>query len=239
MRTILAYPYFLFFMLFSNFKMIKINKLKKQERFEEAEEYIHIKVMEWGRKFLKVSGIKVNVEGRENIPEEACCFVSNHQGYFDIPATIGYIDKPFGVIAKKEIEKHNIISKWMKQIKCIFINREDIRDSLRAINEGAQNIKNGHSMLIFPEGTRSKGPKMNEFKKGSLKMALKAKAPIVPVTIDGSYKYLEGNKYRMKKGQINIIIGKPVYIDKLSREEVKGISSELKNMIEKNIKTPD
>jgi 1-acyl-sn-glycerol-3-phosphate acyltransferase len=153
----------------------------------------------------------------------------------DILAMLGNLDRNIGIIAKKELKKNKVASGWMKELKCVFIDRNDIRKSLIAINEGAENLKNGKNMLIFPEGTRSKGPKMNEFKKGSLKMALKAKAPIVPITIDGGYRYFEGNNYLMKKGIIKITVGKTIYTEQLSRDEIKNLSETIYKEIEKNI----
>ena len=115
----------------------------------------------------------------------------------------------------------------MKQIKCVFIDRKSIRESMKSINEAAE---------IFPEGTRSKGPKIGEFKKGSLKLALKAQVPIVPIAIDGSYKLREGNKYSMiKSAKVKVTICKPIYTEKLSKEELSNISNTVKQEILKHI----
>lgn len=235
MRTLYAYVYIFFYMFFTVFKKMKIDRIKRRKGEEVAQEYLHREVMNWGHKMLKACNVTVEVTGAENIPEESCCFVGNHQSNFDIPAILGSVDKRMGIIAKKELKKLTLISGWMNELKCVFIDRDDIRASLNAINEGAENLKNGHSMLIFPEGTRSRSAEMNEFKKGSLKMALKAKVPVVPITVDGGYKYLEGNKYWMKKGTIKVTIGKPYYPQKMSREELKGLATLLKNEIEKHI----
>ncbi|MCY6484351.1 lysophospholipid acyltransferase family protein [Clostridium aestuarii] len=235
MKTVLVYIYFAFNMIVTIFFKIKLNYLRKHKTKEETEKYIHKIVINWANNLLKVVGVTIKAEGLENIPEEACCFVGNHQGNFDILAIIAAIDKPIGFIAKKELKKLKIVSGWMKEIKCVFIDRSDIRESLKAINEGAENLKNGHSMVIFPEGTRSRERQMGEFKKGSLKMALKAKAPIVPVTIDGSYKIFEKNNGRFRKGDIKLIVGKPIYINNMTREEQKKLSKLVKNEIEKNL----
>ncbi|GAA0178634.1 lysophospholipid acyltransferase family protein [Clostridium sediminicola] len=235
MRSLYAYGYFFFYMIFTVFKKRKLDKIKRIKGEKAAQEYLHSQVMIWAEKVLKVCNITMEVSGKENIPEESCCFIGNHQSYFDIPAILFSVDKSMGIIAKKELEKFKLISGWMKELKCVFMDRKDIRASLNAINEGAENMRNGCSMLIFPEGTRSRGPEMNEFKKGSLKMALKAKVPVIPITVDGGYKYLENNKYWIKKGTIKVVIGKPIYPEKMSREELKGLSSLLKDEISKHI----
>ncbi|MEA4826022.1 MAG: lysophospholipid acyltransferase family protein, partial [Clostridium sp.] len=137
--------------------------------------------------------------------------------------------------AKKEMAKIPLISRWMRNIRCVFIDRKNVRESLKAINEGANNLKNGYSMVIFPEGTRSKSHNIGEFKKGSLKMATKAKVPIVPITIDGSYKIFEEHNGWLRKGEIKLTIEKPIYLEKLSQEEQKNLSEIVKAEIVKNL----
>src|SRR5699024_1808110 len=99
---------------------------------------------------------------------------------------MGYLGVPHGFIAKVELTKFPIVSQWMKEMKCIFMDRSDRRQSLQSIKEGINILKNGHSMVIFPEGTRSKSDAMGEFKAGSMTLATKSGVPIVPITISGS-----------------------------------------------------
>ncbi|WP_442781297.1 lysophospholipid acyltransferase family protein [Clostridium sp. ZS2-4] len=235
MRTALIYIYFVFYMVGVFFKKIKLNYIRRIKGEEAAERYLHEAAVKWANHILKITGVTVDVEGLENIPQEACCFVSNHQGNFDFIAMFASIDKSMGFIAKKEIKKLKIISVWMKELKCVFIDRENIRESLKAINEGAENLKKGHSMVIFPEGTRSKGKQMGQFKKGSLKMALKANAPIVPVTVDGSYKIFEEHNGGLRKGNIRLVFSKPIYVDKLSKDEQKKLTEIVQNEIGKHL----
>lgn len=235
MRSALIYIYFVFYMIGVFFKKIKLNYIRKIKGEEAAERYLREVAMKWAKHILKITGVNVQVEGLENIPQEACCFVSNHQGNFDFIAMFATIDKSMGFIAKKEIKKIKIISVWMKELKCVYIDRENIRESLKAINEGAENLKNGHSMVIFPEGTRSKGKQMGQFKKGSLKMALKSSVPIVPVTVDGSYKIFEEHNGGLRKGNIRLIFSKPIYVDKLSKDEQKKLIEIVQNEIAKHL----
>ncbi|WMJ79076.1 lysophospholipid acyltransferase family protein [Clostridium sp. MB40-C1] len=235
MKSIVLYIYFVFYMVGISFKRIKLNYLKKHKGEKAAQEYVYKAAKKWARHILKIVGVKVECEGMDNIPDEACCFISNHQGNFDFIAMMATIDKPIGFIAKKEMQKLKILSVWMKDLKCVFIDRNNIRESLKAINEGAENLKQGNSMLIFPEGTRSKGKNLGEFKKGSLKMALKAKAPIVPLTVDGSYKIFEDHNGWLRKGTIRLVAGKPIYPDELPKEEQKNLTEIIRNEIEKNL----
>ena len=160
----------------------------------------------WGRHMLWVAGARVEVAGLENLPrQDRICFVSNHQGNFDILLINGYIPKTIGFITKKELGFLPVFNLWMKATGCVFIDRHDIHQSLEAIERGIENIKRGWPMLIFPEGTRSRGPRMGSFRPGSLKMAVRAEAAIVPLTVDGTYRMFEQRR-RIRGGRIRLTI---------------------------------
>ena len=133
-------------------------------------------------------GGRVTVIGKENIPldERRICFVSNHQSYADIPLLVSYIPILAGFVAKQELTRIPILNSWMKALGCVFIDRSSARSSIKAIFDGVASIKAGHPLFIFPEGTRSKSREFGEFKAGSLKLATRAKAIIIPITIDGT-----------------------------------------------------
>ena len=179
-----------------------------------------------------LSGAKVKIYGKENIPkDEAVLFVGNHQSNFDIPLLLSSIDVPRGFIAKKELEKWPIISMWMRYINCIFMDRSNIRKSAEAIVQGIQILKKGYSMVIFPEGTRSKGKKVAEFKAGSFKLALKSKVKIIPVTINGSYKLLEANGGKIRPADVEVYFHKPIDVTNLSKEEISELHNDVRNVI--------
>lgn len=213
-------------------------EVKKKNMTEvEIEEYASKEVSALAKSLVVATGSTVNIIGKGNIPEESCVFVGNHQGNFDILALKGYIDKPMGFIAKKELEKLPGVSYWMKQVHCVFMDREDPRDSVRAILEGVENLKRGISMVIYPEGTRSQGKEMLEFKKGAMKLAIKAGAPIVPVTINESYKIFEAQKGKKTKPiKVDMIFSEPIYPKNLTKEELNNLSERVKGVIEENLK---
>lgn len=236
LRSIFLYFLLVLYMFYSLFKKIKLERLKRSGTEEEIESYIYNSVKSWSNFVIKAIGADITVSGLENIPKEPCLFVSNHQGFLDIPIIISVINRTVGFIAKKEIQKVKIISYWMKQINCIFIDRSNIRASVKSINEGAKTIKDGHSMIIFPEGTRSRGPKMGNFKKGSLKLALKSMSPIVPIALDGSYKLREGNPHgNLKSGSVKVTICNPIYPKDLSKEEKDALSQTIHDKIEESL----
>ncbi|MFL0197562.1 lysophospholipid acyltransferase family protein [Clostridium sp. WILCCON 0269] len=236
LKTILFYFIFFLYMVSALGKKWRLNRIRKTGTEQEAENYINISLKKWADFVLRLINAKIEVTGKENLPDSTCLFVSNHQGFLDIPIIISSIDRTVGFISKKEITKFKLITYWMRQIKCVFIDRKSIRESMKSINEAIETLKKGHSMVIFPEGTRSKGPSIGEFKKGSLKLALKAKVPVVPIAIDGSYKLREGNKHSMvKSAYVKVTICEPIYIDKLSKEELSDISNIVKQQIIEHI----
>lgn len=235
LRTLTWFIYFWFYQLYSLIFLHKLRKLEKEGQIEQANLLIHQVSLNWAKSMVKATGSKVRVLGKEKIPaNQAVLFVSNHQANFDIPLLLGYLDKPKGFIAKVELQKLPIVNVWMKKIQCVFINRKDVRQSLKAINKGIELLKNGHSMVIFPEGTRSKSSQMGEFKKGSLKLALKAQVPIVPITINGSYKIMEQDSYLIKPAEVEIIIGEPIYLGEL--EGNFDLAEIVQKRIEENLK---
>ena len=181
---------------------------------------------------IKDSGATINVFGKENIPKDRnVVFISNHQGDFDIAIFMALIPKEKGFVAKIELNKIPILRTWMKYLGCVFMDRNDLKQSLKTINEAISFIKKGHSMVIFPEGTRSKGDKMGDFKAGSFKLATKTNTPIIPVTIDGSYKLKEQNNGFIKPDVVNVYIHNPLYLDNMSNEDKENLHIIVKNII--------
>ncbi len=216
--------------------MYKVKRLGEFLDPLEKDKLVHKLASKWAVSQVKMSGATVKVEGQENVPKEgAVVFVSNHQGNFDIPLLLGYIDKPKGYIAKSETEKMPLISAWMKHLNCVFMDRSSPRKSSQAIIEGIDILKDGHSLVIFPEGTRSKSNKMGEFKPGSFKLATKAKVPIVPVTIKGSYKIMEQNDNKIKPAQVELYIHPPIETANLSKEEEAELPDKVKEIISKSL----
>ncbi len=210
----------------------KIDKLEVEGKTEEREEYIYKCSRRIVKDFLDHANVKVNVEGLENIPKGPVLLVGNHQSNMDIPVIMYYIDKPKGFIAKKELEKMPILKYWMKFSRGIFIDREHPKKAMAGILEGIKHLKEGYSMVVFPEGTRSRSSKMAEFKAGSFKLATKSKVPIIPFTIDGTYKIMEANHYFIKGGQeVNLYIHPPIYTDKLTKEEILELPKKVENIV--------
>lgn len=185
----------------------KLNKFTKNES-----NYTNTEIFDYLNKHaiksLKLVNINLNIIGRDNLPKEPVLFVLNHSSMLDSFILVASVDRPIGaVIADEPIWRNMpIVSKWTKLIKCVYINRENNREGIKSINEAAQNIINGQSMAIFPEGdlTWVKDPNalVSDFRNGALKIAYKAKCPIVPLVIKNSKETYEGYQ---PVGKINSI----------------------------------
>ncbi|AWK50210.1 1-acyl-sn-glycerol-3-phosphate acyltransferase [Clostridium beijerinckii] len=231
-RTIFFYPCIIISLIVTSFLGIKVRFLTSKGDIKKREEYIHKVASTWSRFVMNISGAKINVIGQENLPkDQTVLFVSNHQSNFDIPLLLSSIDIPKGFIAKKELERWPVISTWMKYTNCIFMDRSNLRKSAQSIVEGINLLKSGCSMVIFPEGTRSKGNPVDEFKGGSFKLATKSKCPIVPLTINGTYKLLEANNNMIKGADIELVIHAPIDINTLSKEELERLPETVHSII--------
>jgi 1-acyl-sn-glycerol-3-phosphate acyltransferases len=220
---------FVLYLMFKNICRIKLAYLRKEDQVA-ADKYAYKLARDIGNYAIKITRTKAEVTGEENIPEEPCVFVANHQGYFDAVLFVAFIKKGTGAVVKKQLKNIPLLGWIFKSVHTVFMDRDDIRDGIRAINEAAENINKGYSMTIFPEGTRSLSSQMGEFRKGSLKLALKANAPIVPVSLNGTYKIMEKSK-KVTGNKVSVVFHEPIYVDKLSREENKNLSETVRSII--------
>lgn len=231
-RTFFWFIYFWIYLIVIQPDLIRVNRLEKQGKTAEHDRLTNQTAKKWAHALVKLAGVTVEIRGEENIPTEgSVLFVSNHQGNFDIPILLGYIDKPKAFIAKIELLKLPLIRTWMTHLKCVFMDRSDIRQSLKVINQAASHLKEGYSMVIFPEGTRSKSESLGEFKPGSLKLALKAGVPIVPIAIRGSYKIMEQNGFIIKPAHVEITILEPISTAGLTKEQASELPEKVREII--------
>lgn len=166
--------------------------------------------MVWGNVNLWTAGVKVNLTGLENIGRGPYIFVSNHQGWFDIFAALGKLPLRFSWLAKVELFKIPILGHAMYKAGYIPIDRKDHRKALASMNRVAELIRQGTSIFVFPEGTRSADGVIKDFKKGVFVLAAKSRQPIIPISISGSYNILPKKSWMVHPGEIKFSIGNPI-----------------------------
>lgn len=182
---------------------------------------------------LFLSGVKTTVIGKERIPkDEAVLYVCNHSSLFDIVIQYSMLPNLTGFISKKEIKKVPILSVWMKYLYCLFLDRKNVKEGLKTILQGIEYMKNGISIAIYPEGTRSKDGKMIDFKEGSFKFAEKTGCKIVPVAQNNTRAIFEQHFPFIKKAHTVIEFGEPIDVSKLDKEERKFLGAYSKKVVE-------
>ena len=226
---------YLFYMIWFRIKGIKYSYIKKTKGEALAFEYVKKILYLWSKFTIEIIGIELEVKGLENIPKETCVFIGNHSSILDIPILLYTVDRNLGFIAKKEMMKIPVIGYWLEKTKSVPLDRDNPRSAIKSINDGINNINEGCSMVIFPEGTRSKNGKVGEFKKGSLKLATKSKVPIVPVSIDRASRAFEDNR-KFRTAKIKVVFGEKVDTKNLSKEEEKTLTENIRNNIIFNLK---
>ena len=184
---------------------------------------------------LRVSGVKVTVRGLENIPKDsAVLYVGNHRSYFDILVGYTTVPGPMGFVAKKEMLRYPLLSDWMVNVNCLFLDRDDIKAGLKMILDGIEKVKNGVSVWIFPEGTRNRHDDILEllpFKEGSLKIAEKSGCPVVPVAMFGTADVFEKHIPFIRPAHVIVEYGKPFYIKELEPENRKKAGAYTRDVI--------
>ena len=191
------------------------------------------KVRNWARRLIRLAGMKVTVRGAENLPGQAAVFIANHQGNFDIPLMLSCLDRTHGLLAKQELARIPILRLWMRLLHCLFVDRSSPRAGVESIAKGAELLREGRSLIIFPEGTRSRSAELGEFRGGAFRIAGKSKAPVVPVTIDGSYRAMEANPtgWIIRPAQVTVTIHPPIRTDGLSREELRELPETTRGIV--------
>ena len=232
LRTLIWFTYFWLYLLLCIPVSLYIRHLAGTDG-PKADRYVAHFVRNWARRLLKLAGAKVTVTGQENLPQSgAYMVVANHQGYFDIPIMLSCVGEPRGLVAKQEIDRIPGIRTWMRYLHCLFVDRSSPRAGAQTIVDGAKLLESGHSLTIFPEGTRSKGGPMCEFKAGAFRIASRAGVPVVPVTIDGSFRLMEGNKMLIRPAEVKVTIHPAIATAGMGREELRALPHTVKDTIE-------
>lgn len=166
----------------------------------------------WGRWIIRVCGIDVQVEGLERLrPGQSYVLISNHLSNFDIWSTLGTMPFTVRFVAKKELLRYPVFGQALAVSDHIVIDRQNPEAAIEKINAAAARTPDGIGILFYAEGTRSRDGKIHEFKKGGVSLALRAKLPIVPMTVSGTRKFLpRGCAVIRPGGRVRIVLGDPV-----------------------------
>jgi 1-acyl-sn-glycerol-3-phosphate acyltransferase len=192
----------------------------------------------WGKVALLANRVKVRVEGMGHLNGKGpYIFMSNHQGSYDIFALLGHLPYQFKWLAKKELFSIPFFGWTMAAVGYISIDRGGTRDTVEAMNEAAQKIRDGMSVVIFPEGSRSPDGSIQPFKKGGFTLAIKSKVPIVPVAISGSWAIMPKDKLTVVSGEIRILVAHPIETENSALKDREVLMKKVRETISKNFRS--
>lgn len=236
MRTLIIILYLILFFVLSlpvlgvEWIISKFNK--------RAADISQLRIVQWGFRCVSfLSGIRLTVNGEENIPkDQAVLYIGNHRSFFDIVITYQRCPGLTGYISKDGVNKVPVLNLWMKRLYCLFLDRKDLKQGLKVILTAIDQIKSGISMCIFPEGTRNRNAddpaSLLPFKDGSFKIALKTGCPIVPMVLTGTDDVFEKHFPWVRHTKVTLTYGKPIILSELSKDEQKHIASYCQNIVQ-------
>lgn len=186
----------------------------------------------WARGLLKISSVKFHVEGFEKlIPDQNYLFISNHQSQVDIIALCASLPIKFRWMAKKELFKIPFLGWHMRRMRYVPIERESVSSSMTGLVLASKALKEGDSLVIFPEGSRSKDGKLKPFKNGAFYLAIDAGVPLVPVTINGTADIMKKGSLEINPGEVRIVASDIIKVDNFTQSD----RDKLKELVRGNI----
>ena len=189
----------------------------------------------WSSIIFLSAGIKVTIEGLEHLDKgTSYIFMSNHTSHLDVAAFMAKLPFSIRFFTKKELLKIPIFGQAIYMGKHIIIDRKNTEKAKKSINEAKKRIKKyGFSVLVFPEGTRSKTGTMGEFKKGGFVLAIETGIPIVPIEVSGSFALLPAHALLIKSGAIHIKVGNPIPVNSYTVERKQELMDKVRSDIER------
>jgi 1-acyl-sn-glycerol-3-phosphate acyltransferase len=204
--------------------------------FDRKGRVVHRYAQLWGQVALLANRVKVKMEGMDHLQGGPYIFMSNHQGSYDIFALLGHLPFQFKWLAKKELFSIPFFGWTMAAAGYISVDREGTRDTIEAMNKAARKIREGMSVLIFPEGSRSSDGSIQPFKKGGFTLAIKSRVPIVPVAISGSREIMPKGRLTATSGEIRIRIDHPIETQNCTLKDRKSLMEKVRGIISKNFR---
>ena len=187
----------------------------------------------WGRFFCYLLFIKVKITGIEKLdPKKSYVIAANHQSIYDIFVVYGWLPMIFKWVMKAELRRIPLVGKACESAGHIFINRKNPVAAKKSLDRAEAQLRNGVSVVVFPEGTRTYTGQMGKFKKGAFRMAADLQLPIVPVTLRGCFERLPRNGFVVTPGLIEMIIHEPVEVKGYENEKQPELMQTLHDIIE-------
>ena len=213
-------------------------RLRKKGMTEAHDALVRRVVHHWAQCLIRWAGGTVTVEGLEHMPKTPAVYVCNHRSYADIPVILGWLgDTPIPLLAKKQIGKLPLIRGWMEELHCVFLDRDDMREGIKNLKEAEDWVRAGYSMVVFPEGTRSKDGSLGEFKAGAFRIAQKNKVPVVPFCMKNTDKLMARDTFWIHAAHSKIKILPPIDTAAYSKEDWRHLPKLTEDMVRTGLET--
>jgi 1-acyl-sn-glycerol-3-phosphate acyltransferase len=186
----------------------------------------------WSGWVTRFAGVRITVDNRANLePQQPYVFMANHASTIDIWALFLAIPRRVRMIAKKQLARIPLFGWVMWAGRFIFIDRQNAVAARRSIDDAGRRIRGGDSVLIFPEGTRTRDGELGPFKKGGFHLAMEAGVPIVPIALRGTRALMPRGSLRVKSGEVFVIIGAPIPTSGLTLEDRPALIQRVRDAI--------
>jgi 1-acyl-sn-glycerol-3-phosphate acyltransferase len=200
--------------------------------FDAEGRWQHACARTWSWLILKTSGIRVRVEGLEHVhPNQTTIYCVNHQSAMDIPVLFVNLPVQFRFVAKRSLFNMPFMGWHLRRSGHIPVDRDRPHEALKSMKKVAQEIREGKSVLLFPEGHRSRDGKLLPFKAGSFYIAILAGVPIVPITINGTTYVLKPDTYHVRAGQTELIVHPAIDTHGLTLKDVDKLTEQVRGII--------
>src|SRR5712692_4845373 len=208
--------------------------------FDARGRWQHACARGWSWLILKTSGIYVKAEGLENVdPKRTTIYCANHPSAMDIPILLLALPVQFRFLAKRPLFRIPFLGWHLQRSGHIPVDRERPREALHSLDQAAKKIQEGRSVVLFPEGHRSRDGRMLPFKAGSFYLAIRAGVPIVPITLNGTRAVLKPDTLHVRPGETEVIAHPPIPTADLTLEEVQALSERVRNQILSRFRTAE
>jgi 1-acyl-sn-glycerol-3-phosphate acyltransferase len=190
----------------------------------------------WGGSLLLGFGVRVDVEMRTTLDsKQPYVFASNHQNLLDIPILASTLPHPFGFVAKLELESVPFLGTALKLSPSVFVGGKDARRSLESLRRAGQQIRDGRSVIIFPEGQRTFRRDMVSFKKSAFALASEAGVPLVPITIVDAYRLMNESVLASRPGRVRVVVHPPVQVSGATGADLAPVMQRVRSIIESEL----
>jgi len=194
---------------------------------------------QWSRMVLKVAGVRLKVHGLARLQRRPYIFIANHQSHIDIPVMVQSLPGfQLRWIAKKTLAYVPFFGWALMASRHILIDRADRAAAMASLTKARAKLAAGISVVIFPEGTRGVRGRLGSFKRGAFLLAMKAKTPIVPVTISGSWRILGRKEWRLNSGEVEVFVHEPIVLEGLGAKDSAALAERVRGIIESRSRIP-